>query len=249
MDRHALNPLRIKYAQKAAEAANRLGWKFDEAWLRIDALGWPLTEDGRFAEAEQELRKGLQIGEQFTAKSVDANDIIALASAFLAQIYVYQGDLVRAAELLTRTRRTAGRPVIQHRVTKILGELAQKQGHYQVAIAHYEDAYRLTEQYGGEVQEDNELRFRLGFTYLAQGKLAQAETAFQGIASVKDHVDTLESIYGKYGLARVAHAKGEISKAHKLAQEALDTISRFRVGHRLRKEVKDFLSGLVTPPA
>jgi tetratricopeptide (TPR) repeat protein len=244
MDRHALNPLRIQYAPKAAEAANQLGRKVEEAWLRIDALGWTLTEEGRFVDAEREIMRGLNIGKELGIDCADANDIMALSYGLLAKVNLYQENLAKALECIEMALALDCRPVIRYRINMIAGEVEHKHHRYQEAITLYKEAARLAQQYEGEEQGADELSFRLGFVYLAQRDLAQAEAMFRGISSIKSRRDTLETIYGKYGLACVAQANGEIIYARQLAEDALVTVSRFRVGHRLQKEIKDFLASL-----
>lgn len=242
MDRLALYAERILYARKAAEAANKLGQKMDEALFRIDALGWTLIEQGYFADAEQEITKGLRIIEDFGTESADTNDLIALAYAFLARVYLMQEDIVKASELIDKAMLIECRLMIQRRVTVTAGELAYRKQDYQAAITLYKDAIRLEQQYDGEGEEiQHQL---LGFAYLAQGELAQAEAEFEELSDLKQQTGTIEAIYQKYGLACVAQAKGEIDKAVQLAQEALEAILRLHIDHRLQKEIEDFLSKL-----
>jgi hypothetical protein len=47
--------------------------------------------------------------------------------------------------------------------------------------------------------------------------------------------------HSKYGLARVAKAKGERERAHQLAIEALDYLSHAATSHRLVNQIQDFL--------
>ncbi len=50
--------------------------------------------------------------------------------------------------------------------------------------------------------------------------------------------------YAKYGLARVALAKGERDKARQIAQEVLNDLSRTVTSHRLLNEIQGFLKSL-----
>jgi len=50
-----LFPTSLHYAQKAAEAASRLGRKEDAALLHIDARGWLLIEEGHLEDAIEEI--------------------------------------------------------------------------------------------------------------------------------------------------------------------------------------------------
>src|SRR5438067_657605 len=100
----------------------------------------------------------------------------------------------------------------------------------------YESAHQISIQYGGE--EDY---YRLGNVYLASGDLIQAEAYFNKVLDIEQHFGTDEVLYAKYGLARIAQAKGETDKARQIAQKVLNDLSRTATFHRLLNEIQNFL--------
>ncbi|GIK40359.1 MAG: transcription activator GutR [Chloroflexota bacterium] len=242
LGRHTLSE-RIHYAKKAAEAANTLGWKMDEALLRIDALGWIYIEAGRFSDAIREITTGLHIAQSLRAKSSDANHLVALAHAFLSKVYLRQKSMQEATASLTIAVSMDCPPVIQYRVNLARGDLAYSKGDYQTAINLYEEALKNAHQYGGE-RPTVEPHYRLGETYLAQGNLEEAEAEFKKILDTEQQSGTLDRTYGQFGLARVAKEKGEIDQARQLAHKVFETWSRVNIDHRLLEQVTDFRTSL-----
>ncbi len=246
MDRRVLFSDRIYYVRRAAEAAHRLEKKVDEATLRIDGLGWTLIEEDRLTDAEKEITAGLHIAQSLGAENVDeANDLTALAHAFLARVYLRREDLTKAATEINKAMLIPCRPVIQSRLCMIAGDIAQERGDYPEAIKLYRDAIRI----GQEYEDITESRYRLGFAYLGLEELAQAEVEFNKVLMIGEEQRsiTIETIYAQYGLAHVAKARNEIDQARWLAQEASAELSRLHPEHRLLNEIDDFLKHLEAP--
>jgi tetratricopeptide (TPR) repeat protein len=246
MHRRALFSERISYARKAAEAASRLGQKLDEALFRIDALAWTLIEAGGFPHAEEEIMRGLQIAKEMDTESTDVVEVIALGHAFLARAYMHRGDIEAASQLIDDAMSVQSRPVIAQRVTMMAGELAYVKGHYEIAIRWYHEAIRYVQEYGGDLQAIDDLHYRLGSCYLAQSDVERAKAEFQELSALQPQTGTVpfEGILGNYGLAQVAKAEGQIEEARRLAGDTLEGFSRLGTGHRLIKEVQDFLASL-----
>jgi tetratricopeptide (TPR) repeat protein len=234
-----LFPTSLYYAQKAAEAASRLGQKEDTALLYIDARGWLLIEEGHLEDAIREITMGLHIAQTLDASSTDATDLIALANTFLAMAFLERGDLAEASALMDKAVSLEHKPVIQWRVNMVACEIASKKNNYAEALRLYESAYQISMQYGGE-QNDA----RLGNVYLAMGDLIQAEACFNKGLDKAQHFGTEEVPHAKYGLARVALAKGEREEARQIAQELLDGLLRTVTFHRLLNEIQNFLKSL-----
>jgi LuxR family glucitol operon transcriptional activator len=243
MTRRLLYSERLYYAKRAAEAADELGRKEDAALFRIDALGWILIEVGQLADAEREITMGLRIAQDISAGSSDASDLIALANTFLARVHLEQGNVAEASALINSTVSTPCKPVIRSHIDMAAGDIAYKKKENAKALKHYENALRTNLQFKVE-GEDVELYYRLGLVYLASGDLVQAETAFNKALGVEQHDITIEEIYAKYGPARIAQVKGERDKARRLAQEALNDLSRSVPSHRLLNQIQDFLKNL-----
>jgi len=230
---------RLYYAQKAAEAANKLGRKEDAAILHIDALGWILFEQGRLVDAIREITTGLCIAQSLDASSIDATDLISLANTFLAMTFLDQGDLAKASELMDKVASFEYKPIVHYRVSMVAGDILYKRNNITEAIKIYKSVYQISMQYGGE-----DVHSHLGNAYLASGDLIQAEACFNEVLAIEQHFGTSAAPYAKYGLARVALAKGERDKARQIAQELLDDLSRTVTSHRLLNEIHRFLESL-----
>ena len=244
MGSRLLNAQRIYYVQRAANAANRLGRKEDEALFRIDGLGWIFIEECRFIDAEREIMIGRHIAESIDNGSPEAIDLIALANIFLARMFLEQGDVENAVAFMNQVDSTKCKPVIQYRAYTIAGNIAQVKNDNHEAIRLYEKAILLSNEYGGE-GIGFELHYRLGFAYLANGDLERAEAVFNKEVLVDELAgDTIEVMYAKYWQATVARAKGERDKALQLARETREELSRLVNSHRLLNQLDDFLKSL-----
>ncbi len=125
----------------------------------------------------------------------------------------------------------------------VAGDIAHKKNENVGALKHYENALHTNLQYKVE-GEDAELYYRLGSVYLADGDLVRAENAFNKVLDIEQDHLIIEEIYAKYGLARIAQAKGEKDTARQLAQEALDSLARSVSSHRLLDQIQGFLKSL-----
>ena len=245
MNRRLLFLERICYARLAAEAADRLNRKKDEAWLRIDALGWVLIEEGGFADAKREISTGLQIAQNMPVESSDTADLTALGHAFLARAFLEQGDVAEAAEIIEKVLDLECTPLIRCRVNMVAGDIAVKKNNYLEAIPLYEAATRVT-QAEEDADFDATLRYRLGSAYLANMELTHAEEEFKKVPDLEQQGVNILVMYTKYGLARVAWARGNKEQARRLAQDILEVLSRFTSSHQLLSQVNVFLSNLET---
>lgn len=234
-----LFPARIDYARKAAEAACRLGQKEDAALLYIDACGWILLEVGRLTDAISVITTGLHIAQSLDASCTEVTNLIALAHAWLACAFLEQGDLVEASVLMDKVVPSECKPVIQYRVSFVAGDIAYKKNDIVNAIKLYKSTYHLSVSYKGELVDT-----RLGDAYFAYGDLVQAETCFNKVLDRQQDFGTHEIPYAKYGLARIALAKGEREKARQMAQEVLSDLARVGTSHRLSNDIHHFLEDL-----
>ncbi len=236
-------PARLYYAQKAAEAASRLGRKEDAALLHIDARGWLLIEEGHLTDAIREITIGLQIAETLDASSTNSTDLIALANTFLAMAFLERGDLEEASALMDKVAPLECKPIIQRRVIEMAGDIAYKKKNYADAMKLYKIAHQISLQYSEEA-----VHSRLGNVHLAMGYITQAESYFNETLHIAQIFMSKEAPHAKYGLARVALAKGERDKARQIAREVLNDLSRTITSHRLLNEIQDFLKNLDSIP-
>jgi LuxR family glucitol operon transcriptional activator len=166
MDWRLLYVERIYFVQRAAEAANKLGRKEDEALFRIDGLGWIFIEECRFIDAEREIMIGRHIAESIDNGSPEAIDLIVLGNTFLARVSLEQDEVEKASAFMSQIEPTKCKPVIQHRIYMIAGDIANKKRDYIEAIRLYERANLLSNEYG-DIGIGFQLNYRLGFAYLA----------------------------------------------------------------------------------
>ena len=245
MYRRILYTERIYFAQRAAEAASRLNRKEEEAFLRIDALGWLLIEEGLFADAQRELMTGLAIAQSMPIEDSTASDLIALATTFLSRSYLEQGDIDNASELINQALAVNCSPIVECRVYMVAGDVAYSKNNYLEAIRLYEHATRIT-QAEEDVDFDARLHYCLGSAYLADGDLVRAESEFSIVLDIEQQAINIVLIYAKYGLARVALAKGDREKTQFLAQEAREELSRSIASHQLLGQIENLLKALDT---
>jgi tetratricopeptide (TPR) repeat protein len=245
MYRRILYTERIYFAQRAAEAASRLNRKKAEAFLRIDALGWLLIEEGLFADAQRELMTGLAIAQSMPAEDSTASDLIALATTFLSRSYLEQGDIDKASELINQALAVNCLPIVECRVYMVAGDVAYSKNNYLEAIRLYEHATRIT-QVEEDVDFDARLHYCLGSACLAENDLVRAESEFSIVLDIEQQAINIVLIYAKYGLARVALAKGDREKARFLAQEAREELSLSIASHRLLDQIENLLKDLDT---
>jgi len=230
---------RLYYAQKAAEAASRLGRKEDAALLHIDARGWLLLELGHLTDGIGDINKGLRIAQTLETSSIEATELIILANAFLAGVFLEQGNLAEASVLIDKVISLECWPITQQHISIIAGDIAYRKNDFSEARKFYKNADRISIRYGGEGGD-----IRLGNAYLASGDLMQAEACFNEAFDRWQHLAVDRIPYAQYGLARVALAKGERDQARRIAQAALNNLARTVTSHRLLNEIRSFLENL-----
>ena len=195
----------------------------------------------RLTEGEQEITTGLHIAKSIGPESTAGrNNLIALAYAWLAKVYLNQHDYESASSMINQAMSIDCQPVIRGRIYMAAGDLAHtKQNEYE-AVKLYKEGVHLTWEYGGESQAVD-MRHRLGFAYLGVGNLKQAEIEFK---SVTQQGISIEGLHAQFGLARIAHTKGLSDSAKEMAQEVFEKLSRLVPDHRLLEEIADFLREL-----
>lgn len=236
-------PVRLSYAQKAAEAASRLGRQEDAALLHIDARGWLLLESDRLTDGREDLNKGLCIAQNLEASGIEATELIILAHALLARASLEQGNLAEASALIDTLLPLKCWPITEQHISNTAGDIAYRKKNFSEAMKFYKIADRISIQYGGEGGD-----IRLGNAYLANGDLMQAEACFREACDRWQHLAVDRIPYAQYGLARVALAKGAKDKARQMAEAVLDALTRTVPSHKLMNEIRDFLQSLGNLP-
>jgi LuxR family glucitol operon transcriptional activator len=234
---------RVDYARKAIEAADALQQWQDKAILHIDALGWMLIQLDRLDEAEMSIQSGLFIAECLEENSEYRNDLIALGYTFLAMLYLNRQNTERAERYIEQARSHRSQTIIQRRLLQAEGDLALQQKNHSAAIQHYQNARLLEIEYSPKGRGYSEWGYALGFVYLFQGELTQAEAEFAKHPN-SPRMRWMDFAKSRYGLACVAKAKGEYDTARYWATDALDRISKLRVNHRLMRDITALLEEL-----
>ncbi len=239
MERRGLYKHREYYTRQSIEAARQLDKLKDEILLHIDALGWLLTEQDRLDEAEAEIVKGRELLNRLSPNDPDLNDLRALSDTFLARVYLYQGKLAKARELIDGALEMTCCATIRYRVTWIAAETRFEMGDYDDSLSMYQEMSCAGQEYGGE--QANNLRLEVGFVYLAKGDLDRAASIFEDTLHGLPTIGVVHAIQATHGLACVALARGDVDRARVLAEEARDGLVRLEIGHRVATPVKQLL--------
>lgn len=244
MNMSFLHTDRLYYAQKAAEAAERLGRKEEAVLFYVDARGWVLIETGGLSDAEQEILKGLHIAQNLGADSAEATELTALGHTFLARVRLEQSKVEDASAIMDQVLPFEYKPVIQVRVNLIAGDIAYAKKQYIEALKYYKDAFDISSRnYETGGFADWDVYHRWGFACLANGDLEKAGELFRFVIDNSRFV-SIETIRAKYGLACIAQKRGEKDEARHLAQQALDELNRAAASHRFRGQIQQFLDDL-----
>jgi LuxR family transcriptional regulator, glucitol operon activator len=244
MNMSFLHTDRLYYAQKAAEAAERLGRKEEAVLFYVDARGWVLIETGRLSDAEQEILKGLHIAQNLGADSVEATELTALARSFLARVRLEQSKVEDASAIIDQVLPFEYGPVIQVRVNLIAGDIAYAKKQYIEALKYYKDAFDISNRnYETGGFADWDVYHRWGIACLAIGDTEKAGELFRFVIDNSRSV-SIETIRAKYGLACIAQKRGEKDEARHLAQQALDELNRADASHRFHVQIQQLLNDL-----
>lgn len=244
MNRHFYYAERLIYAEKAVEAADRVQRRKEAALFRIDTLGWTFIETNVLNKAEVTITEGLRIAQTLDSSTQEAMELIVLAHIFLARVAIQRGKLAEATKLLQAVNAGSCRPEIQFRAKMIAGDVVSREGNVENAIALYEEAHGIGNQYGDE-GEDEDLAYRMAIAYLLKGDLVKAEHSFKNLPNVEKYATvTTGSIYTRLEEAHFARARGDNREARRLARKALNELSPAIESHWMLDEIRSFLQEL-----
>lgn len=257
MDRRAYHDIRITYAEKAAFAAQELGWTVHEALFRIDALGVTLRKIERYDDAIAQIQQGLAILESLSLDDKEVRNLKALGFAFSAKVCIEKSvpkeaseleeasQFIKQAMVVQESLQKECIPVIHHRVLVVAGDLAYKKKEYEVARQYYQEAIQVGQSYSmvGDTDLAGTQR-KIGFCYLALPDFEQAKIEFMKVINYKGQGGVLNDIYAKFGLAQVLKEQGRNDLAHQRANEAKDVLCELSIGNPLLDEIDDFLNML-----
>lgn len=241
MNRRMLYSARTYYGERAARAAQQLGYKEIQAWLRVDALGWVYIEEGRTEEAIAQIHTGINLAQELGLESTVGKDVFALAKAFLARALLESGHVSDAKQEIEQASAISCQPIIKCRVDMLAGDIAVRETQIERAISLYQAAIAVAE---AEQDSDVEalVRYRLGDTYLTKRDLEGAERQFKLIADAEHEETNVMAAYALFGLAGVAKQRGDLQRARQLAFEVQDQLSRFIGKHHLLPQLQVFLT-------
>lgn len=247
LDSRFLNQERITYIESAVQAAHRLGLKYKEALLRIDALGWTYVEENNFRKAYDEISRGILLAEELVSNANTGQELIALGHAWWGRAKIEENKEEEALEAITRAMayEDESKPWIRFRILMAAGDifLKQKKSDPQRALSSYEAAKKEMEKYGGEGNH-YQINPRIGLAQLALDNLQGAEEAFKTLT--KHQQISIGKLYGYYGIALIRFKQNEMEKAKDLLDKAKYELSKKTTSNMLKKLIEDFEKEIVS---
>ena len=232
---------RVHFARRAAAAAHALAQFADEALLRIDALGWVLTEMDRLDEARGEIEQGICVARELIPDPAANADLLALGYAFLSRAYLREDKIDDSRAWIEEGLKITSSNVVYQRVLEAAAEVERKRGHYQAAIELYKKSRVVAEPYANNLFGG--VLFGLGFCYLGLHDFERAQIEFEQILDW-DEVSGTDIAQATYGLALIAETQHAFAEARTLARKALDVLSRLRTTHWLLGAINVLLKRL-----
>ncbi|MFN8417677.1 MAG: hypothetical protein U0528_00285 [Anaerolineae bacterium] len=260
MDERLLYSDRIKYSHLAADAASKLGNRqWEEAILRIDALGWMYLELDQFKQAEEQINRGLQIAEAYASSGVDTTELFVLGNTWLARLHLYrylrrlEPDGLEAAYRQIESIRTSSaqcRPVIQNRVKMVTGDIAihDARSGIAAAISLYQEGLSYFDvNFGLNLEADSlPLNNKLGMAYWQAGEIEMAEARFNDILRLDAECLTINGVRAQLNMAQIEKLKGNLSSARERAAKVRNRLAKLKIRHPMLVEAEDLLSSLKT---
>jgi tetratricopeptide (TPR) repeat protein len=242
MDSRFYNLERITYVELAIDAASRLGKKYQEALLRIDALGWTYVEENRYDKAYNQIMQGIELAKEVSDLAIEKNELMALGYAWAARVNIEQDkpELVDEAFKLIKLASTFNdttQPWIRFRILMAAGDIYLKQNKSKEALENFKNAKEQMTHYGGEGHY-YQINPRIGLANLALGDLAEAEGIFTNLSNQKKI--SIGKLYGDYGLALIEFKKGNVKEANLLLDNVKDELSKRTSSNLLLKLIKEF---------
>lgn len=242
MDSRFYNLERIRYVELAIGAAYRLESKYQEALLRIDALGWTYVEENKYEEAYSQILRGIELAKEVREPFVEANELMALGYAWIARGKIEQdksAHVDEAARLieLALTFNDNSQHWIRFRILMAAGDIFLKQNKSKEALEMFTRAKEQMTYYGGEGHY-YQINPRIGLANLSLGDLSEAEIIFTDLSNQKKI--SIGKLYGDYGLALIKFKKGNVGEANLLLDNVKEELSKRTSSNLLLKLIKEF---------
>lgn len=212
MDSRFYNHDRLYFVEQCVHYASESNNAYEEALLRIDALGWTFGEESRFPEAIAQIEAGMSIASGLDPEAIE---LMALGWAWLARVEIEQEHVEEAELLIKRALDIESPPWIRCRVLMAKGDIELKCGRGNEALTYYQDAAAASVSYGDEGR-GYQTKPRIGLAFLATGDYSRAETTFRELSRFENM--EIAQLYGEYGLAMVAYQRGEAVGAGALVE-------------------------------
>lgn len=241
MDSRFLNIERLRFVSQAIEFADSLGYIYQEAILRLDALGWTYVEENRLEDAMKEIDKGMVLAKEINRQTGGAKELIALGNAWLARVKIEQRKVAEAFQFiqLALEFNDNSKPWIQFRILMAAGDIYFKQAHHEKALQYYVQAKTKMDDYGGE-GHFYQINPRIGLAFLGLGQAynREAEQIFEEVRN--NPKIAIGKLYGDYGYALIQFREGNIEEANYLIQCTEDELKRKTNSNILLKLVREF---------
>jgi tetratricopeptide (TPR) repeat protein/transcriptional regulator with XRE-family HTH domain len=227
------------YLQESLDISRGVG--FGELQVVVlSNLSQCVGDQGRYLQAEGYAREALEL-----AQRMGYRDRISAALDELARALLGNGQYEQAKEALEDALRQAeelNRPETVGFCLRDLGQLATAQGHFAQADGYLRDALEVASAHNQVVLVGTILNVQ-GALSLAIQRLEDADATFTALLARCEASNNQKLLaLAQYGLARVAAARGEREKAHRLGQTSLMAFEA--MGHVLSGEVREFLTTL-----
>ncbi len=200
-------------------------------------LGATAAEQGNFAQAKAYNEEGLvlarQIGdrEQICLLLLNLGDVVGELGNYAEAEAYFQEGLILARQIEHREWITA--------LLINLGLMTRKQENYIQAEVYFQESLTLARQIG-RPQMTAVVLYEYSTLHLNQQQVEAAEASFREMLTIIPEGGQDLIALARYGMARVAAARGYYDEAWRLGEASATTLEA--MGHRNAKEVRDWLN-------
>lgn len=232
---------RIRHSYRVAEAAAKSGNKKEEAWMYVNEVGYLLIQQGRWDEAEKVILRGQEILEREMKALEDRGEIeedaqdqqgiqfmTGLVKRYLGILFTKQSNYEAAEQAFEQAmevfKRLDRESILANQKTE-MGELALRQGDYQLAKRYYQESLNYHDN-----QKDKKLwvyswmaraNNGLGDIAYQQGNYSEAREFYEEGLECALRTNSQDGIaYSKYRLALISEYEHQFDLALQLAEES-----------------------------
>jgi tetratricopeptide (TPR) repeat protein len=233
-----------RYWREGLELARQIGHR-DVASAHLQSLGVLASRRGDTDRAREFYRESLALAREIGHRARICLLLInfgvletELGNYEQAESY-YSESLVIARELGHRERTSI--------LLANLGDLATKRGEYVEAEQYYTESLAIAREIGHGWLTTGIL-VEWADSCLSQQRWDAAEAALDEALPMARKAN-LQEFVGRalFGLAKIAHARGDIAGARRYGRESLDLLEQ--IGHKTAAEAREWLARLPTPGA